>query len=332
MKIQHHAMLSTNNYKNISFKKGLTSKAINEVRNMNCIEHNNLVETLNVYFGINIENSVPNTVLKCVYWTSQIMLKAGFQLPKNFLFKPISEGVLGSYNPFLDTVKINSDYKEFYDIETQNKLEESQGNFHPDSKHFLATYLHEFSHAAHYKNLCKKLGINEAYRAFMGYLSQYSPRDIIVAPMNKMIKANFSIFPDSIIDKLFPPENGLYSKKDLTEYIAEYNAREMAEYLGDDFNIDNVPSGYYFKYEGFPNNWNIEDKKSLLETLKTCRGISRFSNLFLPGGGVLATIHFNSEIAKLFYEDIGYFNGEIWNGNIDKIKEKSLTFSKEGNY
>lgn len=318
---------------NRNFKKGLTSYEIRAVKNLTSFERKLLIEKINNYWGINIKQTLPDTVLKCVDWTAQIMHRAGFELPKNFRFGPAcKDRPLGTYAPLSDLVTINSDHKEFYDIELQNKLEERQGSFHPDTKHFLSTYLHEFSHAAHYKNLCKKLGQPEGYNAFMGYLSNYSPTEVIVGPINSMIKSIYSIFPKNIIEKVFPPENGIYSYKDLTEYIAEYNARELALFLGDKFEIDNVPKDFASTYKGYPANWNIEELKEKLQSYKLSRACAHLHNLMAPGLGFLVRAQINYKIAELFKEDIQHFNGEIWNGNIDEIKAKSLAFSNEGTF
>ena len=141
--------------------------------------------------------------------TARIFQSLGFELPKKFKFEPLDYGILGTYTPSTDTVRVNSAYEEFHDIKKQNRLEESNIGYHPNTGHFLQTYLHEFSHAAHYKNLCKKFGETKAYDLFFGFLSKSTPRDFIVGPMNTVLKSICPDFASEIINNVFPPKNGL---------------------------------------------------------------------------------------------------------------------------
>lgn len=317
-----------NRQSSLAFQKGLTVHEIITVKNMGCREYENIVSNVKTKYGINADVGGSNTVAFCLEKVAEIMSKAGFKLPKNFVFAPTSKSALGTYYPQTDTVLINSNHSEFNNLETQNLLEESQGSFHPDTKHFLHTYLHEFSHAAHFHNLCEKLGFNEGWNAFMGYLSNYTTADVIIGPINNMIRKNFPKIAWKIIDKVFPPENGLYSKMDLTEYFAEQNARKLAIELGDSFLMFSLSSNFASQYKGFPSEWSFDTQKNILQTLKCMRAARHFAGL-IPVLPVVIKMGIDTEIAIIFENDINYLNGEIWNGNIDSIKAKSLAFNNQ---
>ncbi len=158
------------------------------------------------------------------------MRQAGFKLPKVFGFLPLNDLVegkpLGVYVKEEDMICINADYPQFTDLRAQNELEEAQGTFHPTTKHFLQTYLHEFSHAAHFHNLCDRHGYEKAIQLFDGILNNCSPDEFIVGPLNAMIKSKCPKFGHKIIDSIFPPSNGLYALKNLKEYFAEKKRKQ----------------------------------------------------------------------------------------------------------
>ena len=237
-------------YSNINFKKGLTAAEINKVRNMDSLDVARITHKMKQEYGIEAFCSGQKAVAFCLEQTANIMSKAGFKLPKRFIFGPIEEkGVLGFYSPTHDTVVINACYKSFYDLKDLNSLEESNIGYHPITGHFLQTYIHEFSHVAHYKNLCDTLGKDKANDVFGNIMSGYSPNQVLVGPLNSFIKAEFPKFSKKIIDYIFPPANGLYSKTDITEYFAEKNSRNIATMLGDNFNISAIPDNYKNSYK-----------------------------------------------------------------------------------
>lgn len=309
----------------VAFKKGLTSYEVNSVKNMYDTEYRAITQKVKNLYGINADVGESNTVAFCLDAACNIMNRAGFKLPQNFEFAPCELGTLGQYYPALDKVVVNSRYNEFNDLERQNSLEESHGSHHPDTKHFLSTYLHEFSHAAHFKNLCDKMGFTEAFSVFMGFLSNNSPGNLIVAPFNSMLKTQFPKLASKIIDDLFPPENGLYSKTDLDEYIAEKNSKKIAEALGDNFNVYNISTDLSDNYVEHPYDWDYNSLKKQLENLRRFRNATPFLNFLAPGSGFINKMIYNTKIEEIIDEDIKYTDGDIWNGNIDNLQRKSIS-------
>lgn len=321
------------NSNHTNFKQGLTSYEINCVKRMGHYEYENIVNKVKNIYNINANVGSSNTVAYCLEQTAKIMKKAGFKLPKNFDFSPLEGDTMGSYTPYNDTVTINSNLKPFYNLEKQNMLEESLGAHHPDTKHFLSTYIHEFSHAAHYKNLCEKHGEWKGYQILMGTLRKYAPNDIIVGPMRELINKMFPQLLQKIVDylsiDLYPPENGLYAKTSLTEYIAEYNTRQIALKLGDNFDIRNVPTNMESSYIEHPKFWKKEELEKELSKYKNVRSASNWLiyNPITWGAGMATKVAANYKIFEIFNKDINYTNGDIWQGNIDAIEQKSITMN-----
>ena len=281
---KNHSVNRTN------FKSGLPSWFIKESKSVNPYQ----VEAELASKGISASFNGESVAAACCKKVVEIMEDYGFELPQNFSFEKLSRGTLGAYSPSLDTVYINSGYKEFQNLKQMNKLEESQIGYHPKNGHFLQTYLHEFSHAAHYKNLCNELGDSDASNVFWGFLSEHSPRDIIVGPMNTILKMFINNkFLLKLVDYTIPRANGLYAKTDLCEYMAEKNARLIADDLGDDltpkYNND-IPLG------SSPYYWNLEEA---FEELQNTRNIST--------------------ITKSIKDALKYIDEDIWNGDIDKL-------------
>ncbi len=273
-----------------SFRAGLPSWFIKEARTVNP----DYVESELSRKGISATFNGESVVAACCKKVVEIMENYGFELPKNFSFERLDKGTLGAYSPSLDTVYINSGYKEFKDLKKLNKLEESQIGYHPKSGHFLQTYLHEFSHAAHYKNLCNELGDNEASNVFWGFLTDHSPRDIIIGPMNSILKMfiNNKILL-KLVDYAVPRANGLYAKTDLCEYIAEKNARLIAEDLG-----DNLTQSYNndIPFVNSPYYWNFQEA---FQEIKNTQSLST--------------------IIRAIKDALKYIDNDVWNGDITKL-------------
>lgn len=321
-----------NNYlqfrKNKSFKKGLTSYEINTVKNLTYNDCENILNRIRNQYGVRTNLIGSKTVAYCLEQTIKIMSRAGFQLPQNFVFGPEEKGTLGTYCPSTDTVLINSNYNEFYNIEEQNKMEEGHGSFHPDTKHFLSTYLHEFSHAAHYKNLCNNFGIAKAYAIFMREMPKYSPGDIILGPINSILKTNFPKFASSLIQELFPPEIGMYSKTEISEYFAEYNSRELSLLLGDNFIINNIPTNFSSNYIGHSDNDSFNDEENTFKAIKSMLSAAKTARFIIPGMSIGMRIGTNITLTNFFENCINRINGDIWNGDIKSLKEKSFLYNK----
>ncbi len=297
-----------------NFKKGLTSTEINAVRRMDQYEHANIAERLKTRYGIDAEFGGCNTVAWCVEQIAEIMTKAGFKLPKAFVFCPLNDVLkdkpLGIYLKEEDAVCINADYSEFTDLTAQNELEEAQGNFHPTTKHFLHTYLHEFSHAAHFNNICSNCGEERSIKIFENDLANYSPNEVIVGPMNALIRSKLPIFLDKIVNAVIPPANGLYALTNLKEYFAEKNAKKISVQLGDSYNtllVKNIAS----EYQTHPYNWDVLDEfKKLIKPKSAFAFLESDQNLLDYANIVLKSI-------LLFNKDIKYVDGDIFHGTIN---------------
>jgi len=310
-----------NNYcKNATFKKGLTTYEINQVKNMKPFEYVDIAENLKRIHGIHTNFAECNTVAWCVNELVKIMTKAGFELPRKFSFAQLGKyKQLGQYDPVTREVAINSDYVEFTNLESQNYLEESQGNFHPRTKHFLQTYLHEFSHAAHFQHLCDKHGFDRAWEIVIGYYENHKAKDIIVEPVNTLLG---KLFGRKIVDGIVPLSNGEYATTNLNEYFAEKNARKLAEQLGESYLVSNVKENSAYEYIGhnayddfYPFmgiNMNAVNNANIMNTLFRIAIIP--TNFLNPVGDILETVRkINTQIELV--------DGDIYHGNVDFLKK-----------
>lgn len=295
----------------VTFQKGLTSFEINKVKNMSPYAYEHIAEELSCNYGISAYFAGCNAVAWCTKEVVKIMQKAGFKLPSKVSFEPIQEAdTLGMYNPSSNSVYINSNIHAFKDLESLNQLEEAQGHFHPSTKHFLNTYLHEFSHAAHFSNLFDKFNGQELYEK-MSFLHNNSASAIVREPLKTSLEmVALPIGYASLIDICIPPQNGEYAAKNLNEYFAEKNARILAEHLGKNFDTSNITSELSNK-PTHPKGWNF--KNELLKIIKA----KLFFSIFDPMSISKKTI---SLIAK-FAEELNYIDGDIFNGNIDYLKK-----------
>lgn len=289
--LNNNVTASYHNKENTSFKKGLPSWFISYSKEVNPYK----IESELARKGIDASFKGESVVAACCQKVVEIMENYGFELPKHFSFEPLKRGTLGTYSTALDKVSINSAYDQFRNVTQQNKLEESQIGYHPITGHFLQTYLHEFSHAAHYHNLCNELGDSEAHRVFWGYLTDHSPHNIIIGPLNTIVKAFISNkWLLKLVEKAIPPTNGLYAKTDLTEYMAEKNARLIAQDL--DYNLNpeynaNIP------FSHSPYGWSLSEE------------LEQAGNNQELGTAISA-----------IKDSLEYLDRDIWNGEIDKLK------------
>ena len=295
----------------ITFKRGLTPFEIRKVNDMHCFDYVDIANNLRKHYGIDANFAGNNTVAWCVNEVVKIMQKAGFKLPSRFSFEDCGNiKVLGAFSPDLDTVYINSEHIAFTDLEKQNKLEEAQGSFHPNTKHFLNTYLHEFSHAAHFKNLCDKNGIPEGYNIMQNFLRNHTANIIIREPMIATLKGAFPFLNLlGIIDKVIPPANGEYAAENLNEYFAEKNARKLALQLGDNYIPSNVQANLANK-SAHPKGWNFKE-----ELLKT---FFKPKNFLL--GALFPIASRTVGIIEKCQDELDSIDGDIFNGNVDYLK------------
>ncbi len=332
---------------NVSMKTGLNIETIETVKKMPPRAYESIVQNLKNQHGINANVAGSNTVAFCLKAVADTMSKLGFKLPKNFEFSPAEMGALGLYYPRYDTVVINSNYDAFENLTAQNKLEESQKGYHPMKGHFLHTYFHEFSHAAHYKNLCERHGNAKGFDLMMNVLSELKPTDAMVGPFNMKLKRMFYTGIDKIdlkmkeiLNNLFPLELGQYAYTELTEYMAEYNARKVEETISPSFNLENLMKGfidyeYSKKYPSFditsfypifnssnyhshPSGYSLKDE---LKGSKFLRLLSK-ALIILPGGMIFSLIMRKKafdDVNEILKKDLEYTNGDIWHGEIDKL-------------
>ena len=327
MKISKIQTNSKPQYQKTTFKKGLTSYEISQVNKMGRYEYETITQRVKNLYGINADVGKSNTVAFCLESVAKIMERAGFKLPKNFVFAPAGNA-LGTYAPLTDTVTINSNYEDFNNLETQNRLEERQDDYHPDTHHFLHTYLHEFSHAAHYKNLCDRHGRDKGWNLFMHELDKFIPNKLVLDLDNTFLKDSMlGIF----LGRNTSVQNGNYARKNLTEYFAEYNARELAVALGDNFYIHDVPTDFKSRYVEHPFDWDGDKiKKQMRNKIRFVKSVTAVSPVTFMLGS-----YFASNVIQKSYinEDIKYLNGDIWQGNIDAIKNKCITLTyNDDNY
>lgn len=274
---------------NPNFGWGLAKYQIEKVSEMKWIDRKKIVRNLRKTYGIRAHIMASNTVAFCLDTVVQIMKNAGFQLPSKFSFEKLSVLTLGCYTE-RDVVNINMDRCfDYFDLERQNRYEDL-GGFQgcSASKHFLNTYLHEFSHAAHYKNIIKNHGKKNGYDIYWNEFNGVSPNVMIKKPIIEYF------------DKLMPNNNiatdffkkykysFIFKTTDLSEYFAELNVIKLAEKLGENCAISEINSDFTNEYKPFPQNYNI--RKELLKN---------------PQKAIIDIVH--------------YFDGEIWNGNINNI-------------
>ena len=297
----------------ISFGHGLADVCRVGVENAKRIGCKKIAENLKNMYGINAEFNGATTPAYCVEQVAKIFRAAGLPLAKNFKFAPLNKRFDGLYDIESDTVFINALYKHFEDLDAQNLYEESCGIFSPDTGHFLHTYLHEYSHAAHFKNICNINGTEEGKKILYDILLKYSPKNFLIDPITSILKSVCPDWAEGIIDKQFPPKNGLYAKSNLAEYMAEVNARNIAIQLGNSFDKKSV-SSVTEKYKKKPYNWNLFYEILTIITNNRNKGESIFTHFF-GENKVASAADKIINITKACSKEIDYTNGTIWEGN-----------------
>ncbi len=315
--------ITTNNFQNgksVNFQKGLTSKEIKAVENMSPCDYTKISKELLNNYNLSATFRGSNTVAWCVKQVANIFKKAGFELPLSFEFSQNDRKVLGIFEQYSNKVKINSYYEEFRNLKKQNILEESQGNFHPETRHFLQTYLHEFSHAAHFNNLCLKFGKYEANIIFEK-LKQLKPTEYLISPEKYAIKTQVPKFLRKPVDWLIPTKNGLYAQKNLVEYFAEYNARVIADILLYHEDIDIACKSE--KLKTLKSSYvDVSPVQSLWERLGNALKHAQQRDPFLNAGKNIITLIEEHPVCKVLSKDLYYTNCAIFNGNIECLEKK----------
>lgn len=317
-----NSITCADNFKNkstpINFKQGLTREMVTHVKNMPSDEYQRITHRLWKKYGMFADVNCSNTVAFCVEKTTDIMKRAGFSLPKYFKFVPLEAGTCGEF-VHTGTVKINSKNVYFSDLEQLNKAEELNNN-NNGSNYFLDTYLHEFLHSAHYSHIIEKFGKKKGAHLFEDELSQYKPTYTFRLSLLKFVKTLFPSISDKQFTALCPEKIKLHSVEDLLEYFAEKNALKLGNCLGENFDIDNIQQSMTESYKGFPENWNINNEIKKVVKIPYLKNIT---------GGLLCPEKRDIRITDMLKDILNYFEGDIWNGNIDDIMQKCNAF---GNY
>lgn len=265
----------------VSFRSGLPNSFVEYVKHADV----NKITTKLSNMGFLADFKGCKTVAACTEKTVEIFKKYNLSIPKSLTFEPIQDKyTAGSYYSILKHVTINSDIKNFYDINLLNKMEESQNYFHP-TKHFLATFIHEFSHNAHYENIIKNHGLEKA-NAIWDELH------------SRKITAFWAKF-----------YNGNYSKENMLEYMSETITKKIASNLDENLNFINYPKlGFVkriksndFRYDMYGDRYTLYDK-NIFEAMKITdsaiwNGDIEF--LYRDGFGIKGQINFK-EINSYF--------------------------------
>lgn len=315
--------ITTNNFQNgkpVSFQKGLTSKEIKAVENMSCGDYIKISKELLNNYNLSAIFRGSNTVAWCVKQVANIFKKAGFELPLSFEFSQNDSRFFGTFERYSNKVEINSYHEEFRNLKKQNKLEERQGNFHPETRHFLHTYLHEFSHAAHFNNLCMKFGKYEA-NIIYEKLKQLKPTDYLISPEKYVIKTVVPKFLRKPVDWLISTKNGLYAQKSLTEYFAEYNARVIADILLYHEDIDIACKSE--KLKTLKSSYvDVRHVQNLGERLANELKQAQQTDSFFNASKNIITLIDENPVVKTLSKDLYYTNCAIFNGNIECLEKK----------
>ena len=292
----------------LNFKQGLTRDIATYVKNMSPDEYQRITYRLWKKYGMTANVGCSNTVAFCTEKTADIMNRAGYILPKIFEFCSLSDTSYGEFD-ITHKVRINSDRKEYLDLEQLNEIME-KGNSYNGSKHFLDSYLHEFLHAAHCNNIIKNKGYEHGCDLFWEDLSSYKPYYTIRQPLFAFIKNLFPQMPNEQVTKIFPENIKLFNTDDLTEYFAQINAKKIGNRLGEDFDIKNVQKNMAQSYSGFPGNWNIRDEaRKIIKMPLSKKTINTTVDSQIR----------DERIKEFLYKVLNYFEGEIWDGNIDNV-------------
>jgi hypothetical protein len=150
-------------------------------------------------------------------------------------FEALEDGTTGMYTYPLDVARINSNLSYFKDFDSQDSFESERLNS-PITKHFLHTYIHEFMHAAHYKNLSTLHGADEIFD-IAGVLKGYVPTKDIIRPqrIDNICYGSDLFWNGSAL--------GNYASASLVEFFVENASYEIAMHLVKDKNALGENSG-----------------------------------------------------------------------------------------
>lgn len=162
-------------------------------------------------------------VAECVEKVTDVFKKlfGDSALPKEVGFKPLREGAYGRYWDVDDTVLMNSDldFKCFYNMD---RLKEEMMKYKKiilptwlSSLHPGHTFVHEFSHAAHWHHLKDRNGYNNAKKVWDGLAGTTVP-----TPIGRLITR-------------FKLSNYAVDGNDMCEFMAERMSKDICDGLTD---------------------------------------------------------------------------------------------------
>ena len=209
-----------------TFKSGLTHAFILKANRLSCDN----AKALLYKNGLKLVDfqGVQSVAASCLA-VVEIMKSFGFTLPKAFSYEPLDKKVVGQYIFPDNIIVINSNYKSFEKLRSQDRFQENNTNS-PVTKHFLHAYIHEFLHAAHINNLSRYYSQKDTL-SIITSLQNYIPKEVLLNPevTNKTWNKWVENSNGSIICS--------YSKESLLEFFAETIAFEIENYLENDNSI-----------------------------------------------------------------------------------------------
>lgn len=206
-----NAKTNRNKSRSIAFKSGLPHSFIRYVENANV----RAIESRFSQMGIKADFAGCKVVAACAEKTAEIFRKYRLALPKKIKFLQIDKKDVAQCLYAERHVQINSEYKEFYDIRLLNKAEESRKRSQ-STEHFLATFLHEFAHNAHFQNISKLHSLKKAEEIMSGLASKK-----IRLPWTK--------------------GKGKHPMNDVNEYMAELITKNIVGNLDGNLNLRSYP-------------------------------------------------------------------------------------------
>ena len=223
--------ISDNRYQT-SFQKGLTQGFVQKANKLGYKKMKNLAKAKGIETVL--FDGKLSVAASCLT-AAEIMQSFGLRLPRMFSFEALEDGTTGMYTYPLDVARINSNLSYFKDFDSQDSFESERLNS-PITKHFLHTYIHEFMHAAHYKNLSTLHGADEIFD-IAGVLKGYVPTKDIIRPqrIDNICYGSDLFWNGSAL--------GNYASASLVEFFVENASYEIAMHLVKDKNALGENSG-----------------------------------------------------------------------------------------
>lgn len=205
-----------------NFKKGLTKSFVEKANN---ISYDNAKKILKQKGIKSVKLRGQQTVAISCIAVTEIFKSFGLILPEKLSYENfLQEYIDGNYTYPEDKVRINASFNHFKNLSHQDDFETYRRGS-PITKHFLATYIHEFIHAAHFKHLATKYSSNEVI-SIAEKLQQYTPVEFLLNP--KVIKPTWESWE---VNDWNGSILGSYAGKDLMEFFTENASFEISRIL-----------------------------------------------------------------------------------------------------